>query len=267
LYPNFGRKAPPDEVAPPLHQPSMRRGARKNRRLPCPDDRLDRPALSGRSRTAQLVHHRPLAPLRRRVEAGGRRLCAAVDRHHDRVARRRIAAPEDQQVAVARHALVRAVRQRRVGAADGDQPLVPGAQPFVARQAGAGLDLAVSPRHVAPVVRPVAARPPHLFAVIDHRQPARRQLQDGRQPEEHLVSLELKERAGHVVRREVRRQQVAGADLVTRLEIAVERDRPSAPLQEAEDVALEREVETGVHLVAGKPGVERLRVAAPHLAN
>ncbi len=62
------------------------------------------------------------------------------------------------------------------------------------------------------------------------------------------------------------REQVAGADLLARLQVAVEGDRPAAPLDEREGVPLEGEVEAGVHLVPLEPGVEDLRVAPPDLA-
>jgi hypothetical protein len=64
-----------------------------------------------------------------------------------------------------------------VGATDGDQATVIGAQRLVARQPGPGANRALTPRHVAPVVGPVTAGTRHLFAVVDHRQSDRGELQ------------------------------------------------------------------------------------------
>src|SRR5207245_9252317 len=62
------------------------------------------------------------------------------------------------------------------------------------------------------------------------------------------------------------REQVAAAHLLTLLQIAVERHRPSASLHESEDAALEAEVEARVQFVGLEPGIEHVGVAAPDLA-
>ena len=154
-----------------------------------------------------------------------------------------------------------------MGAADGDQLLVLGAEALVARLAGSGGDAAIPPGHVAAVVRPVPAGAADLLAVIDHRDAARGQLQGRRQAEQVLVAVELEEGSRGVVGGEIGGEQVPGADLLARLEVAVEGHRPPAALHPAERVPLEGEVEAGVHLVVHEPGVEHLGVASPDLAD
>src|SRR5207248_8570670 len=97
---------------------------------------------------------------------------------------------EDVEVALGGQAFVAPARKCGVRAPDGDQLLVVAAEPLVARQAGAGEDLARAPRHVAPVVRPLAARATHFLAVIDDGNAPAGELQDGGEPEQREVTAE-----------------------------------------------------------------------------
>ena len=94
-------------------------------------------------------------------------------------------------------------------------------------------------------------RPPDLLAVVDHRD-ARRRSARAAPPggTARLSPFRTGRGARHVVRGEVGREEMAGAHLLARLQVAVEGHRPPPPLEPAESAALEREVEAGVHLVA-----------------
>src|SRR2546422_923284 len=120
-------------------------------------------------------------------------------------------------------------------AADPDQFLVVAAQLVIAGKPGARKQFARAPRHVAAVLRPFAAESRHLLAVIDDGDPRGGELQRRCQPEQLEIALELVEGAGDVVAGEEVREQVAAAHLLTLLQIAVERHRPSASLHESED--------------------------------
>ena len=85
-------------------------------------------------------------------------LGAAVDGDDDGALRLRVAAEEDVAVARRDEPLVRPAPERGVGLADRDELHVVGAERLVPWEALAGEDVLLSPRHVAPVVGPVAAR-------------------------------------------------------------------------------------------------------------
>ncbi len=91
-------------------------------------------------------------------------------------------------------------------------------------------------------------------------------MEDRGKAEEAGVALELLESARHVVRGEKMREDVSAADLLARLQVAVEGDGAPAPEKPPNGAALEREVESSVELVALEPGIENVRVAAPDLA-
>src|SRR5947199_7621906 len=60
---------------------------------------------------------------------------------------------------------------------------------------------------------------------------------------------------------------MAGAHLLAGLQVVVEGRRAPPPLDPGERAPLEGEVEAGVHLVIREPGIERLRVPPPDLAD
>src|SRR5207237_6870246 len=117
---------------------------------------------------------------------------------------------EDAEVALGGQAFVSPARQRGMSTPDDDQLLVVAAEPLVARQAGAREDLTRAPRHVAPVVRPLAARATHFLAVIDDGNAPAGELQDRCEAEQRAVTAKLIERARHVVVGEIVREEVPG---------------------------------------------------------
>ena len=206
------------------------------------------------------------APLLRDRHLERRRRLPAVDGDDDGLLRLGVAPEKRVEVPVGRHRRARSVREGGMCPPDADQLLVVGAKRLVARLAGAGQDLAVAPGHVAAVVRPVAARPCDFFAVIDHRNAARGQLQERREAEEREIAVQELERAGHVVRGKKVREEVSRADLVARLEVAVEGDGPAAAQEPPDDASGKGEVEPRVDLVPFEPRIQDGRVSPPHLA-
>src|SRR5882672_7384896 len=150
--------------------------------------------------------------------------------------------------------------------ADTDQLLVVAPQSVIARKARAGQDVAGAPGHVTAIVGPFPAETTDLFTVVDDRYARGGEEQHRRQPEQGHVPLELEERAGRVVGREVMRDQVPGPDFLPHFQVPVERYGPAPALHEAQDVALEAEVEPGVHLVGLEPWLEHFGVRAEDLA-
>ncbi len=166
-------------------------------------------------------------PERRNLESRGGGGRAAIDRHDDRVSGHRVAPREDEQVARGRESRVKTARERRVRAPDRDQLRVVGAQRLVPRLAGAGQDRPVAPRHVAPVVGPIAPNPPDLVPPADHRNPGAGELQNRREPESLESPPRKRERAGHVVARRGS-ARAGGPDGSSRATSGTDRTRPSA---------------------------------------
>src|SRR6202162_468257 len=151
-------------------------------------------------------------------------------------------------------------------APDADELLVVGAECLIPRRAGSGEEFAVSPRHVAPVVGPVAAWPGHLLAAVDRRDPGSRQLQERGEAEEPDVAVQELERPRHVVRGKEVRDEMPRAHLAARLEVAVEGDGAAAAEEPPHDAPRKREIAPGVELVPLEPGLENAGVASPHFA-
>ena len=103
--------------------------------------------------------------LERDVFGGGK---TAV-RHHQHGVSCRVLAQEGEPIRAAGQGFLAAPPQRRMFAADLDQPAVVGAQVFIARQAAARSKVELAPRHVATIGRPVAAHPADFVAVINRR--------------------------------------------------------------------------------------------------
>src|SRR6266403_5539590 len=149
---------------------------------------------------------------------------------------------------------------------DTDQLLVVAPQSVIARKARARQHVSGAPGHVAAIVGPFAAQTTDFLTVVDDRDARGGEEQHRRQAEEGHVPLELEKSAGRVVGGEVMRNQVPGPDFLSHFQVPVERHGPAAALHEAQDVALEAEVEAGVHLVWLEPGLEHLGVCAKDLA-
>src|ERR1700693_1132141 len=105
-------------------------------------------------------------------------------------------------------------------APDADELLVVGAECLVPRRAGSGEEFAVSPRHVAPVVRSLAAPTGPPPAIVERREPGSRQLQERGEAEEPDVAVQELERPRHVVRGKEVRDEMPRAHLAARLEVA-----------------------------------------------
>src|SRR5437660_78265 len=253
--------------------PRLRQRLQASARLDGDDARLARGqrerehgVLARHDRAVEQIDRGLLRPLCRRghPRAGGG--APAVDGDDDDVARLLVAAGEDVDVAFGGEAGVAAARERGVRLANGDELLVVAPQHLVARQTFAREDVARAPRHVAAIGGPLAARPRHLLAVIDDRDSPAGELQYRRQPEERNVAVQERERAGDVVVGEVVGEKMPRPHAAARFEIAVEGDGAAAALEKGDHAAGKAEVEARVDLVRLEPGVEHLRVAAPHLA-